>query len=59
MIKKFLEANTDKVSKPLLINKIQINQKIWSKIKNLEKEKESTNNLIDFRTSSNHIYIYL
>ena len=52
LIKIFLEANTDKISKPLLINKI--NLKIRKKRKKLEKEKErTTNDLIDFLRSSN------
>ena len=51
LIKIFLEANTDKISKTLLINKI--NRKFENR-KKLEKEKErTTNDLIDFLRSSN------
>ena len=54
LIKIFLEANTDKISKPLLINKI--NRKFENR-KKLEKEKERrTNDLIDFLRSSNILY---
>ena len=52
LIKIFLEANTDKISKPLFINKLHL--KIRRKRKKLEKEKERrTNDLIDFLRSSN------
>ena len=51
LIKIFLEANTDKISKTSLINKI--NRKFENR-KKLEKEKErTTNDLIDFLRSSN------
>lgn len=55
LIKIFLEANTDKISKPLFINKLHL--KIRRKRKKLEKEKERrTNDLIDFLRSSNILY---
>jgi hypothetical protein len=56
----FFEAITDKVSKPLLINKIQISIKknIRRKRKNRKKEKVNQNNLVDYWISNTNIFAF-
>jgi len=56
----FFEAITDKVSKPLLINKMQIciKKNIRKKRKNRKKEKVNQNNLVDYWISNTYIFAY-